>query len=103
MHCHGVLADCGAVSAYILEIKAVVLSHKGPVGYGVDDLGREFEVALDASLATDIATALDDGRRPIVAVERGRSIPPATWERAVVDPVMARRNARPATNPPSPA
>jgi hypothetical protein len=63
------------VSAYILEIKAVVLRGEGPVGYGVDDLGREFEVALDPSLAADIATALDDGRRPIVAVERGRSIP----------------------------
>ena len=66
------------MSAYILEIRAVVLSRKGPVGYGVDDLGREFEVALDAALATDIATALDDGRRPIVAVENGRSNPSAS-------------------------
>jgi hypothetical protein len=95
------VGDCGAVSAYILEIKAVVLRGEGPVGYGVDDLGREFEVALDPSLAADIATALDDGRRPIVAVERGRSIPPATQERAVVGQVMARRNARTAANPPS--
>jgi hypothetical protein len=89
------------VSAYILEIKAVVLSHKGHVGYGVDDLGREFEVALDQTLAAAIATALDDGRRPIVAVERGRSTLPATRERAVVDQVMARRNARTAPNSPS--
>jgi hypothetical protein len=78
--------------AYILEIKAVVLGGDGPVGYGVDDLGREFAVALDLRLAADVATALDDGRRPIVAVERGSFIPPATAGRAVVDPVVARRD-----------
>jgi hypothetical protein len=72
------VSDCGAVSAYILEIRAVVLHGDGHVGYGVDDLGREFAVDLDPSLAADIATALDDGRRPIVAVERGRSIPSTT-------------------------
>jgi hypothetical protein len=50
---------------------------KSPVGCGVDDLGREFEVGLDANLAAEISTALEAGRRPIVAVEGGRSIAPA--------------------------
>jgi hypothetical protein len=78
VHCDGAVGDCHAVSAYIIEIRAVVLSGKGPVGYGVDDLGREFEVALDANLAIDIVAALDAGRRPIVAVERGQPIPPSS-------------------------
>jgi hypothetical protein len=66
------------VSAYILEIRAVILGHRGHVGYGIDDLGREFEVALEPTLAAEISTALDRGRRPIVAVERGRSMAPPT-------------------------
>jgi hypothetical protein len=77
VHSHGVVGDRGAVSAYILEIRSVVLSRNGPVGCGVDDLGREFEVALDTSLAAEIATALEAGRRPIIAVEGGRSMPPS--------------------------
>lgn len=81
------------MSAYILEIKAVVLRGDGPVGYGVDDLGRLFAVSLDLGLAANVATALDEGRRPIVAVERGRSIP-AIAELAVADRVMARRDKR---------
>ena len=68
------------MGAYILEIKAVILRGDGPVGYGVDDLGREFAVALDRGLADEVARALDDGRRPIIAVERGRPIPPAIAE-----------------------
>jgi hypothetical protein len=82
------------MSAYILEIKAVVLRGDGPVGYGVDDLGRLFAVSMDLGLAANVATALDEGRRPIVAVERGRSIPPAIAELAVADRVMARRDKR---------
>jgi hypothetical protein len=81
------------MSAYMLEIKAVVLRGDGPVGYGVDDLGRLFAVSLDLGLAANVATALDEGRRPIVAVERGRSIP-AIAELAVADRVMARRDKR---------
>jgi hypothetical protein len=81
------------MSAYRLEIKAVVLRGDGPVGYGVDDLGRLFAVSLDLGLAANVATALDEGRRPIVAVERGRSIP-AIAELAVADRVMARRDKR---------
>jgi hypothetical protein len=64
-----VIGDCGAVSARILEIKAVILHGDGPVGYGVDDAGHEFAVALDLGLAADIAAAIDQGQRPIIAVE----------------------------------
>ena len=69
----------GDMSAYILEIKAIVLRGEGPVGYGVDEAGRQFEVALDLGLAADIARALDEGQRPIVAVEgiRGNRTDPA--------------------------
>ena len=74
MRHHGVFGDCGGMSAYILEIQAVNLRDGGAVGYGIDDLGREFAVALDHSLATVVASSLDDGRRPIVAVEGGRPI-----------------------------
>jgi hypothetical protein len=81
------------MSAYILEIKAVILHGDGPVGYGVDDLGRPFAVALDLGLAANVATALDDGRRPIVAVETDRPIPIATPGRPVVDRVAARRDS----------
>ena len=63
------VGECGAMSAYILEIKAVVLRGEGPVGYGVDEGGHEFAVALDSGLAADIAKAIDAGQRPIVAVE----------------------------------
>lgn len=66
------------MSAYILEIKAILVRSDGPVGYGVDNLGREFAIGLDRGLAADVATALDNGRRPIVAIERGRPIPPAS-------------------------
>jgi len=66
------------MSAYILEIKAVLVRGDGPVAYGVDDLGRGFAIALDHGLAAEIATALDNGQRPIVAVESGLLIPPAS-------------------------
>ena len=66
------------MSAYILEIKAVLARDDGPVAYGVDDLGRGFAIALDHDLAAEIATELDNGRRPIVAVESGLPIPPAS-------------------------
>lgn len=66
------------MSVYILEIKAVFVRGDGPVGYGVDDLGREFTIALDRGVAADVATAIDKGRRPIVAVERGRPVLPET-------------------------
>jgi len=92
-HGRGSVSDSGVMSAYMLEIKAVVLRGDGPVGYGVDDLGRLFAVSLDLGLAANVATALDEGRRPIVAVERGRSIP-AIAELAVADRVMARRDKR---------
>ena len=84
--------DSGAVSAYILEIKAVLVRSDGPVGYGVDDLGREFAVPLDGDLALEVATALDDGRRPIVAVERGRPLTPRPGQRVVGDRVIGRRD-----------
>jgi hypothetical protein len=58
------------MSAYILEIKAVVLHGDGPVGYGMDEGGHEYAVALDVGLAADLAQALDEGERPIVAVDR---------------------------------
>lgn len=73
MHERRFVGERIVVSAYILEIRSVTLSHRGHVGYGIDDLGREFEVALDPTLAAEISSALDRGRRPIVAVERGRS------------------------------
>jgi hypothetical protein len=82
------------VSAYILEIKAVLLGGDGPVGYGIDDLGREFAVVLDRGLAAHVATALDGGRRPIVAVERGRPIPLATAERGFTKYAAVRRDRR---------
>jgi hypothetical protein len=82
------------MSTYILEIRVVFLRGVGAVGYGVDAQGREFAVALDAGLAADIATALDDGQRPIVAVEQPL-YPRETAERAVVvDQVRARRDTR---------
>ncbi len=68
------MSDSDAMGAYIVEIKAVFLRGDGPVGYGVDDLGRPFTVALDLGLATTVAAALDHGRRPIVAVEHGLAI-----------------------------
>lgn len=89
MHCRAAFGDGGAVSVYVLEIRAVDLSRQGPIGYGVDDLGREFEVSLDPSLAIDVVTALHDGRRPIVAIEGGRPVPPQSREHAAVD----QRNA----------
>jgi hypothetical protein len=58
------------MSVHILEIKFVALRGIGAVGYGVDEDGREFAVALDPALAAEIATGIDCGRRPIVAVER---------------------------------
>ena len=58
------------MSAHILEIKAVLFHGDGPVGYGVDERGREYAVALDVDLATDIAKGLDAGRRPVIAVEK---------------------------------
>jgi hypothetical protein len=82
------------MSTYILEIRAVFLRGAGAVGYGVDEHGREFAVALDVGLAADIATALDDGQRPIVAVEQPL-YPRAIAERGVVvDQVMAGRDTR---------
>lgn len=81
VHCDGGCGDGGAVSVYILEIRVVALSRRGPVGYGVDDLGREFEVPLDANLASDLVTALGDGRRPVVAMEGGRSVPTRSRDR----------------------
>lgn len=64
------IGDARAMSVHILEIKFVALRGIGAVGYGVDEGGREFAVALDPVLAADIAAAIDCGRRPIVAVER---------------------------------
>lgn len=64
---------CGTfepVSSYIVEIRAVTLGECAAVGYGVDESAREFVVALDLELAAEVATALDRGQRPIVAVER---------------------------------
>jgi hypothetical protein len=58
------------MSVYILEIKAVFLRDKGAVGYGFDERGREYVVPLDRGLASDIATALAGGRRPIVVAEK---------------------------------
>jgi hypothetical protein len=73
VHGGGFVSESWAVSAYIVEIQAVVLRGDGPIGYGVDDLGRPFSVALDLGLATSVAAALDLGRRPIVAVEQGHA------------------------------
>ena len=103
MHCRAAFGDGGAVSVYILEIRTVALSRQGPVGYGVDDLGREFEVSLDANLASDLLAALDDGRRPIVAIERGRSVQPLSREPVAVDRVNAEIHPHTATSKLSPA
>ena len=81
------------MSAYIVEIKAVALRDQGAVGFGVDERGRHFAVSLDLGLAADIATALDHGRRPIVAVEKPLQPPPPA-RRATVDPLVARRGSR---------
>jgi hypothetical protein len=81
------------MSVHILEIRFVALRGSGAVGYGVDEDGREFAVALDASLATDIATAIDCGRRPIVAVEPPL-YPAAIPERALIAHIVARLDAR---------
>lgn len=71
-------------------------------GYGVDEHGCEFAVALDVGLAADIVTALDDGQRPIVAVEKPL-YPRATAERAVVDQIMTRRDTRSTGGKPQPS
>ena len=63
------LRHSDAVSSYILEIKAVSVGDCAAVGFGVDESAREFVVALDLELAADLATALDHGQRPIVAVD----------------------------------
>lgn len=63
------LRHSAAVSSYIVEIRAVTVGDCAAVGYGVDESAREFVVALDLDLAAEIATALDHGQRPIVAVE----------------------------------
>lgn len=81
------------MSVHILEIKFVVVRGNGAVGYGVDEDGREFSVAFDAGLAVDIATAIDCGRRPIVAVERPL-YPEAGPERAVIAHVVAQLRGR---------
>ena len=81
------------MSVHILEIKFVALRGIGPVGYGVDEDGREFAVALDPALAADIATAIDCGRRPIVAVERPLYPDPDPTP-AVVAQVVARLHPR---------
>ena len=73
------------MSVHILEIKFVALRGVGAVGYGVDEDGREFAVALDPALAAEIATGIDCGRRPIVAVER-----PLYPEEAPAPAVIAR-------------
>lgn len=72
MRGHAPLGDYQPMSAYILEINAVLLRGTGAVGYGVDERGREFAVTLALDLAADIATALNYGRRPIVAAEAPR-------------------------------
>jgi hypothetical protein len=81
------------MSVHVLEIRFVVLRGIGAVGYGVDENDREFAVALDPGLAADIATAIDSGRRPIVAVERPL-YPAAIPEPAVIAHVVAQLNAR---------
>jgi hypothetical protein len=63
-------ATLDVMSVYILEIRDVFLRRGVAIGYGVDEHGREFAVALDPDLATDIDSALRGGRRPIVAVEK---------------------------------
>ncbi len=63
------IGDDHRVSAYILGIHAVLLGDTAAVGYGVDERGRGFAVALALGLAAEVATALKSGRRPIVAVE----------------------------------
>ncbi|MGZ5369829.1 MAG: hypothetical protein ACXWXV_12540 [Aeromicrobium sp.] len=91
------------MSTYVLEIRAVFVRDAGAVGYGVDEHGREFAVALDVGLAADIAKAIDDGQRPIVAVEQPL-YPRTSAERAVVvDQVMARRDTRRTGGKPQPS
>jgi hypothetical protein len=81
------------MSVHILEIKFVVLRGIGAVGYGVDEDGREFAVALDPALAAEIATGIDCGRRPIVAVERPL-YPEEVPGPAVLAHVVAKLDAR---------
>lgn len=90
------------MGTYVLEIRAVFVRGAGAVGYGVDEHGHEFAVALDVGLAADIAKAIDDGHRPIVAAEQ-LLYPHTSAERAVVvDQVMARRDVRRAGGKPQP-
>lgn len=89
------------MSIYILEIRAVFQPGASAVGYGVDEHGREFAVALDVGLAADITTAIHDGQRPIVAVEQPM-YPIASAEGAVVGQVMARRDTRRTGGKPQP-
>jgi hypothetical protein len=55
------------MSAYVLEIKAVVLRGEGPVGYGVDEGGDEFAVAYavrhDRQSFWDAWSGLTDAQR----------------------------------------
>jgi hypothetical protein len=81
---HSAAGDDHPVSAYILEINAVLLRDTDAIGFGVDERGREFAVALARGLAGDIATALNYGRRPIIAAETLLN-PPTTEERGVFD------------------
>lgn len=90
MRNHAAVVHHHAVSAYILEINAVLLRDTDAVGYGVDERGREFAVTLALGLAADIATALNGGRRPIVAAET--PLPSSTSEQRVAfDQVPAKR------------
>jgi hypothetical protein len=90
---HAAVGDDDRVSAYILEINAIFVRDTDAVGYGVDERGREFVVTLALGLAADIATALNSGRRPIVAVETPLGSP-TSEQRGVFDQVgPAKRQA----------
>lgn len=80
------------MGTHILEIKAVSLRGTLAVGFGVDEWGRAFEIALDLGLAADIATALDDGQRPVVEIENAFHTN-SNGERTAVGQAIARRDA----------
>jgi hypothetical protein len=94
------IGDPQGMSVHILEIKYVAQRGVGAVGYGIDEEGREFAVALDTALAAEIAAGIDCGRRPIVAVERPL-YPEEIPAPAVLAKVVAKLHARGTLDRPS--
>ena len=111
------IGDPPAMSVHILEIKFVALRGIGAVGYGVDEDGREFAVALDPGLPrtsrrTSIAAAVrsSPSNDPFtrIRIRSGarshgagrRQFPPSCRRCSAPPGLSARRARRSAHDPP---